>query len=90
MEEGDETLREIDRADRGNVATRFVHCPDEAAAREGFTKSIRHIRELLPECEVAMLSPAEIAFRRRGLEFAYARVSHDPESFRSGERSSSE
>lgn len=85
MEEREETLREIDCADRGNVATWLVHCPDEAAARERFAKSIRHIQELLPECEVAVLSPAEIAFRWRGLEFAHARVAHDPESFRSTE-----
>ena len=85
LEEREETLREIDCADRGNVATRLVHCPDEAAAQERFADSIRRIRELLPECTVAVLSAAEIAFRWRGLEFARARVAHDPESFRSGQ-----
>ncbi|HET7441557.1 MAG TPA: hypothetical protein VFJ47_09665, partial [Terriglobales bacterium] len=54
-------------------------------ARERFADSIRRIRELLPECTMAVLSAAEIAFRWRGLEFARARVAHDPESFRSGQ-----
>ena len=85
LEERDETVREIDCADRGNIATRLVHCPDELAARERFADSIQRIRELLPDCTVAVLSAAEVAFRWRGLEFARARVAHDPESFRSGQ-----
>jgi hypothetical protein len=40
---------------------------------------------LLPEAEVAVLSPAEIAFRWRGLEFARARVTHDASSLKSGQ-----
>ena len=70
LEEREETVREIDCADRGNVATRLVHCIDETSARERFADSIRRIKELLPDCNVAPLSPAEIAFRWRGLEFA--------------------
>ena len=83
IEEREESLREIDCADRGNVATRLVHCIDETSARERFADSIRRIKELLPDCNVAPLSPAEIAFRWRGLEFARGRLAHDPNSFRS-------
>jgi hypothetical protein len=85
FEERDDSVREVDCADRGNVATRLVHCPDEAAARERFAESIRRIRDLLPHAEVAVLSPAEIAFRLRGLEFARARVAHEADSFRTGQ-----
>jgi len=66
FDENEDALREIDCADRGNVSTRLVRCPDEEAAHERFAESIERIRELLPECEVAVLSTAEIAFRLKG------------------------
>jgi len=37
----------------------------------------------MPEVEIAILSPAEIAFRCRGLEFARARLAQDAKAFRS-------
>ena len=37
----------------------------------------------MSEVEVAAVSSAEIAFRRHGLEFARARLAHEPGSFRS-------
>jgi hypothetical protein len=85
FDEKEDELHEIDCADRGNVATRLVRWADEAAAHERFAGSIGRVRELLPDCEVAVLSPAEIAFRLKGLEFARARLAHDPRSFRTGE-----
>jgi hypothetical protein len=44
---------------------------------------LAQIRELMPEAEVCVLSPAEIAFRCHGLEFARARIAHDSGNFRS-------
>ena len=85
FDEKEDAVREIDCSDRGNVSTRLVRCPDEAAAQERFAESIGRIRELMPDCEVAVLSAAEIAFRLKGLEFARARVAHDPRLVRSGE-----
>src|SRR4029077_6522455 len=38
---------------------------------------------ILPNCEVAVLSPAELAFRWRGLEFARARMGAEAVTFRS-------
>jgi len=83
LEELEDNLKELDVSDRGNVATRLVHAPDEAATRERFAEAIAQIKELMPEAEVAVLSPAEIAFRCHGLEFARLRVAHDPVSLRS-------
>jgi hypothetical protein len=83
LDERDNALLEIDCGDRGNVATRLVHATDEEAARERFLESIARMHELLPNCEVAVLSAAEIAFRWRGLEFARARMGAEAESFRS-------
>ena len=83
LDERHDAVTEIDCSDRGNVATRLVHAPDEGAALERFAESIGRMRKLLPHCEVAVLSAAEIAFRWRGLEFARARMGAEPESFRS-------
>jgi hypothetical protein len=81
--EQDDSLAEMDCSDRGNVDTRLVHAPNEVAALERFAESIEKIRSILPNCEVAVLSPAELAFRWRGLEFARARMGAEAETFRS-------
>jgi len=83
LEEHGDNLKELDASDRGNVATRLVHSTDESSARERFADAIGRVQALMPEAEIAVLSPAEIAFRCHGLEFARARLAADPESFRS-------
>ncbi len=85
LDERHDALVEIDCADRGNVATRLMHATDDTAARERFKDSIAQVQNILPNCEVAVLSAAEIAFRWRGLEFAQARLAGTPGSFRSNE-----
>jgi hypothetical protein len=85
LDERHDALVEIDCADRGNVATRLVHGADEEAARSRFKESIAQVAQVLPNCEVAVLSAAEIVFRWRGLEFARARLGGIPGSFRSAE-----
>jgi hypothetical protein len=82
FDESQDALVEIDCADRGNVATRLMHATDEEGARERFKHSIMQMQEVLPNCEVAVLSAAEVAFRWRGLEFARARAGCVPGSFR--------
>ena len=81
--ERDDSVVEIDCSDRGNVATRLVHATNEIAALERFAESIARVRTVLANCEVAALSPAEISFRWRGLEFAQARMNADAVTFRS-------
>ena len=81
LEERDDNLKEIDISDCGNVATRLVHSTDESATLERFAAAVTQVRALMPEAEVATLSPAEIAFRCHGLEFARARLTHQPGSF---------
>ena len=83
LDERHDALVQIDCSDRGNVATRLIHAPNEAAALERFADSIARIRAILPNCEVALLSAAELAFRWRGLEFARARLGAEPGTFRS-------
>ena len=83
LKERDAELVEMDISDRGNIETRLAHAADETATRGRFAASITRIHDLMPEAEIAMLSSAEIAFRHHGLEFARARIAHDPASFRS-------
>jgi hypothetical protein len=78
----EESLREIDVADCGNVATRLVRVTEETAAHDRFGAEIGIVREIMPEAEIAVLSAAEIAFRCYGLEFARARIAQNPASFR--------
>jgi hypothetical protein len=80
--ERDDSLIETDCSDHGNMATRLVHATNEAAALERFAESIARIRGILPNCEVAVLSAGDIAFRWRGLEFARARMGADAATFR--------
>ncbi len=82
FDERHDELSTIDFQDRGNIATRLVRCPDEGAVLDRFAESIHRVLSILPETEVAVLSTAEVAFRRRGLEFAQARLSHEAGSFR--------
>jgi hypothetical protein len=58
---------------------------DEGQALEHFAASIARIRAILPQAEVVVLSPAHVSFRRCGLEFAQARIAHDPRNFQAGE-----
>ena len=85
FDEREDEFREIDTADRGNVATRLVHCPDVNAARERFAHSISRVQALFGDADVVPLTPSEIAFRWHGLEFARARTVFAPGSFRPGE-----
>ena len=82
LEERDQNLHELDISDLGNVSTRLVHSVDEAAVRGRFAGEIAQIQTVMNEVEIAVLSPAEIAFRCHGLEFARARIAREPASFR--------
>ena len=82
FDERHDAVAEIDSTDRGNVATRLVHATNEAAAHERFADSIGRIKAIVPASEVVVLSPAEIAFRWRGLEFARASLTAEAVTFR--------
>jgi len=85
FDEREDAVEQVDCADRGNLATHLVRCPDETAALGRFEKSIHQVLTLLPEAEVAVLSAGEVAFRWHGLEFARARIAQSEGSFRNGE-----
>jgi hypothetical protein len=83
LEEREEEIRPVEILDRGNISTRLARCTDETETLSRFAEAIALVRTLMPETEIGMLSPAEIAFRCHGLEFARARLSAEPGKFRS-------
>jgi hypothetical protein len=85
LDERHDALVEIDCSDRGNVATRLMHAADDESALVRFKDSIARVRQVVPNCEVCVLSAAEVVFRWRGLEFAVARLEFVPGSFCSTE-----
>jgi len=85
FDERHDSVIEMDCSDRGNIATRLVHATNETAALDRFDESITRVQTILQNCEVAVLSPAELAFRWRGLEFARARMGAEAVTFRSRE-----
>jgi hypothetical protein len=88
LDESTEGLEELDVTDRGNIETHLVHAPDEPGVHARFSAAIARIRSLVPECDVAVISAAEISFCWRGLEFARAALGSAPGtySFRNTER----
>lgn len=85
FDQRENALAKVEIGDCGNLATRLVRAVDEAHAVERFRASIERIRGILPQVEIVALSAAEISFRLFGLEFAQARVAHDPRNFQAGE-----
>jgi hypothetical protein len=85
FDQREDALVPADLGDCGNLATRLIHSFDEGLTRERFAESIARIGGILPQSEVVVLSPALISFRRHGLEFAQARIAHDPRNFQSSE-----
>ncbi len=86
LEERELALEEVSVYDLGNVASRLVRCPDREVALRRFAASIERVHTVAPECEIAVLSSSEIAFRTAGLEFARAELGPQDDSFRTGER----
>ena len=86
LDEPTEELVPRDAADQGNLLTRLVHHPDQAAAHERFGPAIEQVMALVPAGEAhrvqqRLRSGAELAFLLHGLEFARARISLAPGRF---------
>jgi hypothetical protein len=85
LDERAETCAPLDCNDSGNIVTRLVRAVDVPGARARFAASIARVQSLASECEVHVESPSEIVFRLHGLEFARARMTPVPGSFRNDE-----
>ncbi|SNT09703.1 hypothetical protein SAMN05421770_104148 [Granulicella rosea] len=86
LTERDEELMPRDTADQGNLASRLIHAPNVAAARERFAESAAQVMALVPPekrhlVEHRVRSGTEMAFLLHGLEFARARLGTSAESF---------
>jgi len=86
LDERTEELTQRDAADHGNLMTRLLHAPDEAAARERFADTSSRAMVMVPESarglvEQQVRSGAEMAFLLHGLEFARVRSGYAGQSF---------
>jgi hypothetical protein len=86
FDEKSEALEQRDAADHGNISTRLVHAPNEAAARERFAEAAAQVMALAPaamrdEVQQKVRSGAEMAFLLHGLEFARVRMGYAGQSF---------
>ena len=90
LEQATEELEQRDAADHGNLTTRLMHAPNEAAARERFGESAARVIALVPEpmremVEQKIRSGTEMAFLLHGLEFARVRIGYTGNSFNSAQ-----
>lgn len=86
LDQATEELQQRDAADHGNLTTRLLHAPNEAAARERFSESAARVMALVPEAmreaiEQRIRSGTELAFLLHGLEFARVRMGYAGNSF---------
>ncbi len=86
LDQRGEELVERDAGDHGNLLTRLLHVPNQAAARERFAESAGRVMGLVaPEfqgvVEQRLRSATELAFLLHGLEFARVRLGASAESF---------
>ena len=86
LDERTEELTQRDAADHGNLATRLLHAPNEAAVRDRFADAIARVMALVPDNSQAVVeqrarSAAEMAFLLHGLEFARVRIGYAGHSF---------
>jgi len=86
FDEKTEELEQRDVADHGNLKTRLIHAPNEAAGRERFAEAAARVMALVPErmraeVEQRIRSGAEMTFLLHGLEFARVRMGYAGQSF---------
>ncbi len=88
LDQATEELKQREAADHGNLTTRLIHAPNEAAARERFAESAARVMALVPEAmrevvEQRVRSGTELAFLLHGMEFARVRMGYAGSSFNS-------
>ncbi len=90
LDQKTEEMEQRDVADHGNLTTRLMHLPNEAAAKERFAESAARVMALVPEAmhevvEQRLRSGSEMVFLLHGLEFARVRMGYAGNSFNSAQ-----
>ncbi|HEY6251747.1 MAG TPA: hypothetical protein VI685_17455, partial [Candidatus Angelobacter sp.] len=85
LEEANGTIEEKELIVLADLESHLQRCPDSAQLQTQFADAIGRIKAAAPVAEIASTSPGEISFRLKGLEFARARLSAQPGSFRAGQ-----
>ena len=86
LDEKTEELRQLDPADQGNLTTRLLQLPSEAATRERFAAELAQLMSLIPQpqhhlVEQRVRSGSEVTLLLHGLEFARVRAGYAGQSF---------
>lgn len=82
LEEADGSSEEIGPASLGEPDSHLQSRPNSEHARAQFADAISKVKTLALQADITIVSPAEISFRLNGLEFARARLNHQPGSFK--------
>jgi hypothetical protein len=85
LEEGDGSLEEKELAGLNDLESYLQRCPDATYAHAQFADAIAKVKAVAPDAEIVVIAPAEISFRLNGLEFARARLSTQPGSFKTAQ-----
>ncbi|HEY6970401.1 MAG TPA: hypothetical protein VJA94_14425 [Candidatus Angelobacter sp.] len=86
LEERDGTVEQKELAALSDLESYLQRRPDPAKAHSQFADIIARVKAIAPNAEVAVSSPAEISFRLNGLEFARARLTAQPGSFKTAQQ----
>jgi hypothetical protein len=82
LQQADGAVEQKELAAGAEIESHLQRCPDAALAHAQFADLIAKVKRLAPAAEIAVASPGELSFRLHGLEFARARLSSLPGSFR--------
>ena len=74
VDERNEIADEVELSDIGNVETRLMRCPNPQQTLARLSASVARVRQMVPQCELEVVSTTEVSFRIHGLEFARARL----------------
>jgi hypothetical protein len=85
LEEGDGSLEEKELVGLTDLESYLQRCPDAAHAHAQFADAIAKVKAVAADAEIVVIAPAEISFRLNGFEFARARLSTQPGSFKTGQ-----
>ena len=85
FDEKTEEMEQRDAADHGNLTTRLVHAPNEAAARERFAEAAARVMALVPEAMRAVVEQRIQQRRGDGVSAAWAGVCAGADGLRGAE-----
>ena len=82
LQQADGSVEQKELTTLADLESHLQRRPDSGLAEAPFADLITKVKGLAPSAEMVVASPGELSFRLHGLEFARARLSNLPGSFR--------